>query len=144
ARLLPFGDGRALALVRDVTRRIHLETELVRRAETLRGLEENVFRLLDEIETAALALDAEGRCVFASEAALQALDCKSGDPRGRPWPEILSAAPVERREMLAWAKRPRASRGRRPLDLPSGRALELDLREDPLNPDRQLLFLYDI
>jgi hypothetical protein len=53
ARLLPFGDGRALALVREVTRRIHLETELVRRAETLRGLEENVFRLLDEIETAA-------------------------------------------------------------------------------------------
>jgi DNA-binding NtrC family response regulator len=82
--------------------------------------------------------------VFASEGAIQALDCESEDLHGRPWQDILSATPVERRELLAWASRPRAARGRRPLDLASGRSLELDLREDPLNPNRQLLFLYDI
>jgi DNA-binding NtrC family response regulator len=144
ARLIPFGDDRALALVRDVTRRMRLQAELERRTETLRGLEENVFRLLDELETGALALDADGRCVFASAAACEALGRGRGDLHDRPWLEILADTPVGRRELASWADRPRQSRGRRRLDLAAGRSLELDLREDPLNPERRLLFVYDV
>ena len=144
ARLLPFGAGQALALLRDVSRRVETEQELERRATELRRLEDDIALLLDELDVGVLIVDAEGRCAHASEAAGQALEVAFESLRGRPWPEILADSAVERRELVAWANRPAAQRGRRSLVRPGGPSLELDLRDDPRDPARKLLFLYDV
>lgn len=143
ARLLPFEGEQALALVRDVTRRVQAETELARRSQALRGLEQNLARLLDELEVGALAVDAEDRCAFSSVAAGRLLGAEPTKLQGRPWPEIFAGSTVERRELLAWSRREQPARGRHAVKLPSGLTLDLDLREDPLSADRRLLFLYD-
>ncbi|MBI1355618.1 MAG: PAS domain-containing protein [Acidobacteria bacterium] len=144
ARLLPFNDDQALAVLRDVTQRVEAEQELERRAQRLRRLEDDLALLLDELDVGAIVLDEEGRCAFASQAAGRILAAPIEALRARPWPEIFAESPVERRELLAWAKRPAAQRGRSPLLSPAGLHLELDLREDPRNPARGLLFLYDV
>jgi len=143
ARLLPFENQQALALVRDVTRRVQAEAELERRTLALRGLEQNLARLLDELDVGALALDADERCVFSSVAAGRLLGASPDELQGRPWPEVFAASAVERRELLAWSRREQPARGRRPVNLSSGLTIDLDLREDPLSPERRLLFLYD-
>lgn len=144
ARLLPFGDQQALALLRDVTRRVRAEAELERRSRAIQGLEHNLARLLDELEVAAIAIDAQGLCVYASAMAGKALDVETASLQCVPWHEILGRTRVERRELLAWARRAREQRGRRLVGLAGGSDIELDLREDPLSPDRRLLFLHDV
>lgn len=143
SRIAPFDDRQALAVVRDVSDLVRAEVELEERLSKLRRRHDDLALVLDELEVGAIFVDERGRIALASEAAAVALETGPEDLSGRLWLEALTSKPYERRQLeeargLPAAERPRVSLRREKADL------EADLRADPRDPRRTLIFLYDV
>ena len=143
SRIAPFDDRQALAVVRDVTDLVRAEIELEQRLAKLRRRHENLALVLDELEVGAVFVDEQGAIALASDAAAQALGSRPEDLLGRSWLDALSAKPYEQKDLETARALPPAERQRVTLRRASA-DLEADLRDDPRDPRRTIVFLYDV
>lgn len=143
SRIAPFDDRQALAVVRDVTDLVRAEVELEQRLAKLRRRHEDLALVLDELEVGAVFVDERGRIALASDAAARALEAEPGELFGAFWLDALSAKPYERRQLEQALEAPPGARARVPLRRENA-DLEADLRADPRDPGRMLVFLYDV
>lgn len=143
ARLVRFDDQRALALIRDVTKRKRMQQELAERLSRLRARRDVLSVILDELGVGALLINQEGRCTWAGAAALKLLDLEGDAMRGSGWTEIASKN-RERKALAETAARPAADRQRVAVTAPNGRAIDVEVKDDPLRPERRIAFLYDV
>jgi DNA-binding NtrC family response regulator len=113
----------------------------------LRRSHEDLGAALDAQGAAVLLLDDAERVCFANTAALQ---LTGGTAAGgeRHWAEMLPLAAGDRAAVAAMARVPRAQRRRTTATLrrPNGAAavIEIDVADDPRDPSRRVLFLYDV
>ena len=138
-RLARCGDDEVLAVVRDVTAEAKAREELEQRLSKLRLTRDALGLVLDELDAGALLVDGGGACTWASEPALRLLGCSHEDVVGQAWSEIAARATDRRAltDLHPGGERVTFSRGK-------GRTIEVDLRDDPLNPGRSIAFLYDV
>ena len=146
ARLVPLGADEALAVVRDVTRLRADEAELQRRIERLRSTRDDLLLVLDELHSAVAVIDETGRCSFVSEQARGMCPAQVEQCIGRPWIELpfLSGRRGAIERMLTL---PPDRRRRVPFEFDrDGRRinLEIDIRDDPRDRRRKIVFLYDV
>lgn len=138
-RLARCGDDEILAVVRDVTAEAQARREIDERLDKLRLTSDALGLVLDELDVGALLVDESGRCTWASAPALAMLGCQAEDLQGQPWSQIASRA-ADKRALADLAP----GDNRIAFARPKGRVLEANVRRNPLNPDRSLVFLYDV
>ncbi len=143
SRIAPFDDQQALAVVRDVTELVRAEAELERRLTKLRRRHEDLALVLDELEVGAIFVDERGEVALASDAAARLLGSQAEDLFGRFWLDALSSRPAERAELESARETSRSMRRRTPIRNAQAH-LEADLRDDPRDPRRLIVFLYDV
>ena len=104
--------------------------------------------MLDSIEISVLVLAADLTVVFANAAFLRLCDCDAQSVLGELWTEVLDVNESARRSIRATARLPEAARSRFRARLGTKtervRWVEIDLRDDPRDTERQMFFLYDV
>ena len=143
SRIAPFDSEQALAVVRDVTDLVRAEAELEVRLAKLRRRQEDLALVLDELEVGALFVDERGQIALASDAAARSLGAEPEDLFGRVWLDAMTSNRAERAALEAARATPGSERGRVTLRR-EGVEIEADLRDDPRDPRRMIVFLYDV
>jgi transcriptional regulator with PAS, ATPase and Fis domain len=143
SRIAPFDNDQALAVVRDVTDLVRSEAELEQRLAKLRRRQEDLALVLDELEVGALFVDERGQIALASDSAARSLGAEPEDLFGRVWLDALTANKAERAALETARATPGEERGRVTLRRDEAE-LEADLRDDPRDARRMIVFLYDV
>ncbi len=139
------GEPGGLVVVQDITDRRRAEDQ---RAQLVRQLEANrddVVSILDSLHVGTALVDAVGRVSFVSQTAERMFGRPATSLVQRDWREAFSAD-EDRRRVAAALGAPAEIRTRVPVRLEHhGRVrwLEIDVRDDPRDPSRRLLFLND-
>ncbi len=117
------------------------------RYRRLEGLRDDLVLVLDQLEVGALITDVAGRVVFISEPARRLFAIDEEHALGRRWQELEIFDGASRRLLEEAAALPPSARRRVPShwERPDGRAfwMDVDLRDDPRDARRKILFLYD-
>ena len=132
----------------DITERKQNEEQLRETLAQMRGSRDDLLVILNQLDVGAALTDERGRLEFLSRTAAGLLGVADGQARGMSWNEIpllsrshsdgleaVSAQPLQRRHRVSL-------RGERPDG--SVFALDADIREDPRDPARRLVFFYDV
>ena len=143
SRITPFDSTQALALVRDVSDLVCAEAELEQRLAKLRRRHEDLALVLDELEVGAVFVNERGQITFASDAAARSLGSAAEDLFGRHWLDALSSKRTERTALEAARIATGQERERVTLHGEESE-IEADLRDDPRDPRRMIVFLYDV
>ena len=126
---------------------VEQRNELARVNGELGRANDDMGAVLDRLRAAVLMLGSDGRVTFLNRAALAFLEASAEDDIGRPWTELLPVADEDRTRIAASWTSPAARRTRVPVRLiRSGRQLwmEVETQDDPRDPARHILFLYDV
>jgi sigma-54 dependent transcriptional regulator, acetoin dehydrogenase operon transcriptional activator AcoR len=116
--------------------------------QKLERVRDELEQVLNLLEVGALSTDAAGRVVFLSEPARRLFDMDANEVLGRPWQKlkIIDSAGGHLLELMAGLKA--SERKRVPLHWKreDGRDfwMEVDLRDDPRDARKKILFLYDV
>ncbi len=147
ARLAPCGPDEAIAIIRDVTSRKAREEQFSERLDRLRAHNDALGVILDELGIGAVAVDPAGRCLFASHVAIRMLGAA---PRLNHtiWRELVPAGEDILKQITRQLRAPAESREPvvAELLLREGKTavLEIDVRDDPTDPDHKVLLLRDV
>ncbi|MEZ5365765.1 MAG: sigma 54-interacting transcriptional regulator [Bryobacterales bacterium] len=143
SRIAPFDDTQALAIVRDITDLVRYERELEQRLSKLRRRQEDLALVLDELDVGALFIDEHGRTTLASDSAARLLGVSADDLSGLDWMDALAPKRSDRVALEAALAAPAVDRPRVRLRRDDV-VLEADLRQDPRDAGRLMVFLYDV
>ncbi|MCB1021547.1 MAG: sigma 54-interacting transcriptional regulator [Acidobacteria bacterium] len=143
SRIAPFDDSQALAIVRDITELVRSERELEQRLSKLRRRQEDLALVLDELDVGALFIDEHARITLASDSAARLLAAASDDLSGLDWMDALALKRSERAALESALAAPAGDRPRVRLRRDDV-ILEADLRPDPRDAARLMVFLYDV
>ncbi|MBM4142298.1 MAG: sigma-54-dependent Fis family transcriptional regulator [Lentisphaerae bacterium] len=131
--------GNDLALARAKENRLLSELQRSHR---------NLLAVLDQLRLVTAIIDGEGRVLFLSSLGRQLLAHGGGDPVGRVWTEVFRLLPDDGRELRGAIEAPAARRRRMLVQTrsaePERRWFEVDVRDDPSDPARHILYLYDV
>ncbi|MGH9381462.1 MAG: sigma-54 interaction domain-containing protein [Thermoanaerobaculia bacterium] len=122
--------------------------ELAHRQRGFERAHRDLLAILDQIRVGVCLIDGSGRIEFLNDAAERVLGNTTQQARGKRWQELLplSAEDTHRAEELL--ESPVELRRRLParLDTTDGRRywIELDIRDDPRNASRHILYLHDV
>ena len=127
---------------------VEQRNELARVNGELGRANDDMGAVLDRLRAAVLMLGTDGRVTFLNRAALAFLEADADNDIGRPWTELLPVADEDRARIAAsWAS-PAARRTRVPVRLIRSAAasfwMEVETQDDPRDPARHILFLYDV
>ena len=133
---------KALDSVRFARARLLHESHPPRLLSDLADAFVDLTSLLHDLGVGTMVVEPQGKVAFASETIPLRPGLEPSAARGRPWHDVIDADPesIERaREMM---QRPEATRER--LLLTAGdRALGLDVRDDPRDRRRRILFVFE-
>ena len=148
ARIVPCGAGEVLVAVHDITERKQNEEQLREMLAQMRGSRDDLLVILNQLDIGAALTDEQGRIEFLSRTAAGLLGVAEEPIQGTSWDEIpllsraqsdglqaVSAQPLQRRHRVSL-------RGERPDGTVF--ALDADIRDDPRDPARRLVFFYDV
>jgi DNA-binding NtrC family response regulator len=104
--------------------------------------------VLDELRGGAFIIDADDRVVFASRRLDRLLNLGGTDVTGRLWRETLSLPPEIMERVAKAARMPVGRRAPIQSERTTGRdersVLEIEVRDDPRDPTRRIIFLYEV
>ena len=139
---------RAVGVQRDISLRKEGEAKLLEALETIRKGHEDLLSFLNLLRIGTVAVEEDGTISFLSEFCERIEGVERTGAIGKIWEEVLPFDPASQEKIRESMHRKESDRHRLGLYLetPSGRnyALECDVRDDPRNPDRRILFLYDV
>lgn len=114
--------------------------------EALARSHADLLSILDLVDVGSAIVDGEGKIVFLSRSMLKIVG--EGDWRGKLIAEAFPMAHVSGRDISALIDHPQATRTRVPMRLRAARGLdylmEVDVRKDPRDDQRRILFFYDV
>jgi PAS domain S-box-containing protein len=135
-------------IVKDISERKRAQVRLEDTLEQLQLSNENMLAILNETRIGVVMIDESHRVVFASRSCERLLQKASQDLVGQPWGTICPFDASEKREVQALfsANKEKRSRVSARLSLPGGRDFwaEVEVKDDPRNPQSKILFLYDV
>jgi PAS domain S-box-containing protein len=116
--------------------------------QKLERVRDELALVLNQLDVGALSTDASGRVVFLSEPARRLFDMDEKDVLGRQWQDLKILDNAGLRLLQLMAGLPPSERTRVPLhwERDDGRTfwMEVDLRDDPADARRKIMFLYDV
>ncbi|MBI4585754.1 MAG: sigma 54-interacting transcriptional regulator [Planctomycetes bacterium] len=153
--------GAADYLVKDqmsaplLERSIRHAIERARTLEALRVSEERYARsyddllsILNQLRLGTAMTDKDGAIAFLSQTAQRFFGIKEEEVLGKPWEELFPFHEADKTLLRNMFDRPSHMRAKVPvhLETPGGPQywMEIDVRDDPRNPQRKIFFLYDM
>jgi PAS domain S-box-containing protein len=140
------GRTQYTALVRDISERRQTEARI---AETLAQLEasrDDLVSILNRLRLGAVMTDELGCVTFLNATGELLFGCNLEEALGRPWQDICGAQ--THAELLDMIARPATAREKVTVQLlaPNGRNLwlDVDVHDDIRQPQRKILFFYDV
>lgn len=130
-------------------RAIRYTLEKHRLHEQLAQSHDDLRSILDELRAGTAITDAEGRrLTFVSRSFEDMLGRPRDEVLGLPWQEACPLGEADRAAVERVLSQPPAQREKIPVrwETPAGTSLwmELEIKDDPRNPDRKILVLYDV
>jgi DNA-binding NtrC family response regulator/ligand-binding sensor domain-containing protein len=126
---------------------VEQRNELARVNTELARANDDRGAVLDRLRASVMMLDAGGYVTFLNRAALAFLDADAETDIGRPWTDLLPLGDDDRARIAASWAAPVSRRTKIPVRLiRSGRQfwMEVETQDDPRDPSRRILFLYDV
>lgn len=143
--------GRVIGVMgisRDITELKQAEAERDSILLTLKKSHEDLLAMLNRLRQAIIITDTEGRITFASRKCEQLLGCSPNGLSGRSWIEACPFETDDKASLQAMAARPPEQRTKVPVAIrdPQNRRLttEVEILEDPRDPERKIFFIYDL
>ncbi len=135
-------------IVRDISRRKAAEQRAASTLEELRKSERDLISLLNQFRVGSLILDTDLRVSFVSESCERLLGVDRASLLHQHWERALPCPPQEKVQLQHMLSLPLAERHRLTLHwrdaLDQERWLECDVRDDPRDPGRRIVLLYDV
>lgn len=137
----PFNERDLYATVEIAIHKHQLELALRKRYHEL-------LAILDAQRHGTVMIDAGGQVTFLSKSAEQLLGIDSQDAVGRFWNSVFALNGTDQSRLEAALRSPPDKRTKIPICLPTADPvdylLEIEVQDDPRNPDGRILFLYDV
>jgi PAS domain S-box-containing protein len=142
-------DGRRLftGVLRDISARKEAETRLNEALSDLRQSRDHLEQVLEQLRVGTLVVSPRGTVTYLSGSCARAAGVDPAGALEARWEDVLRVDPATRETIRRLARLPAAERTRLELPLDAGatrRWLELDVRDDPRDPERRIFFLYDV
>jgi len=128
-------------LQREVAERKGAQARLVRSNDDLQ-------LILDRLRCGTAMTDRDGRVAFLSRVAHELCGRPPGGAVGLPWEQLPVFAAADRERLRATAALPAERRSKMPIrvETAGGRRYwtEVDIQDDPRDPQRKIVFIYDV
>jgi PAS domain S-box-containing protein len=135
-------------IVRDISKRKEAEALVAQALAELRKSQENLLVLLNQFQVGTLILDADHRVEFVSESCDRLAGIDRTTALSQPWDQVLPLGMQSKLQLQQQLDLPPAERHRITLHWEGGDHksywVECDVRNDPQDPDRHILLLYDV
>ncbi len=123
-----------------------------REARLLRELQahhSHLLTILDQLNLATAVVDAEGNVEFLSSSGCRLFGAAPGAVVGRPWRDVLQFAARDQNALSDLLAIPAEQRRKRRATIKANsggrpRWCELDVRDDPRDPARRIVHIYDV
>ncbi|MEW6299525.1 MAG: sigma 54-interacting transcriptional regulator [Thermodesulfobacteriota bacterium] len=132
----------------EVSERQRAEAKL---EEILAGIEksrDDMLSILNQLRLGTAMTDKDGHITFLSQTAQRLFAKTSQEAVGIRWDELFPLTPEDKTRLKALLAHPPQQRAKVPvhLETPDGRHywMEIDVRDDPRDPQRKIFFLYDV
>lgn len=148
ARVAPCGPDEVLVIVRDITARKQAEAELFTTLEQVKTSRDDLLLILDQLRIGAALTDERGRCVFLNQPACRIFGRNQDQVNGKHWTQLEFLSRYDVARLKEMERKPPKQRSRVAIqwERADGRRywMDVDLQNDPRNPQRKLLLLYDV
>ncbi len=136
----------ALGYMMDVTDHRQVEEQLRATLEKMEKSRDDMLSILNQLSLGTAITDENGCVTFLSDAARQVLETDAGEFLGKHWSAVFGLGSESKARLEAMSVYPDL-RSRVPVHLETRggrhRWMEIDVRDDPRNPQRKVFFLYD-
>ena len=109
---------------------------------------EDLVAILDRLRLGTIMANIDGRVTFLSLAAQKMLKTTESAVAGQVWSDIQAFSEKDHMALQDMLQRPLGERVKVPIVLEHGKgrrvSLEIDVQEDPRDPQRTIFFLYDV
>ncbi len=123
-------------------------TQLADANRVIAAAHDDMLSTLNQLRLGVALVEKSGRVSFLNRQARQLLDLDPGEAIEQAWYELLPLSAKDRTQLEAAALAPQAHRTRLPVrvETPSRRTywMEIDVHDDPRDPDRRIFCLYDL
>lgn len=114
----------------------------------LQEANDDLLAVLDQLRLGVLVAEPDGSVSFLSQAAQKFLSVTAEQALGQPWARLLPLQDQEKTQLRAVLALPEKQRPRLPIGFQAegGRRyqLEIEIADDPRNPQRKIFYLYDV
>ena len=149
AAIIPWNSGQAiLAAARDVTERKAAEAQI---AELLKQAEKNnddLLSILNMLNLGIATLDEDGQITFINKTAYKMTGAPKRKILGKNWVRVLPFQKQYIPRIKDMLRRPASKRRtvEAKFEIPGRKRywLEVEIKDDPRNPDKKIIVLYDI
>ncbi|RMH38059.1 MAG: PAS domain S-box protein, partial [Nitrospirae bacterium] len=137
-------------LEEEIHQRVRVETKLEEMIQEIQHSHETLTAILNQLDLGTAMLDSDGRISFLNNAAARLLGTRVESCLGRAWVNVLGFEQEEDRITLEHSIRQPADRRNKQLARLRSTVgqcaswVEIDVRDDPRNPEGRILFLYDM
>ncbi len=125
----------------------HANGQLAAANAAITSARDDMLATLNQLRLGVALVDRRGEVAFVNEQGQRLFEIDPAAPRRR-WDDLLPLEPRDRAQLQALAEMPASRRTRLPIraETPSGRTywMEIDVHDDPRDPDRRIFCLYDL
>lgn len=137
-----------MGISRDITERKQTEAKLAELVAQLQQSRDDLISLLNLLRLGTAMTDEAGRITFLSQTAQQLLGVAHESAAGKRWDERWPCSEQDLARLKAMAQKPPQRRTRVLVrsEIPNGQHywIEIDVQDDPRDPQRKIFFLYDV
>ena len=149
AAIIPWSSGQAiLATARDVTERKAVETQLAELFKQVEKSNDDFLSILNMLNLGIAALDEDGRITFINKTAYKMIGAPKSKILGKNWVQVLPFQKQDIPRIKDMLRLPASKRRifEAKLEIHGGKRcwLEVEIKDDPRNPDKKIIVLYDM
>jgi PAS domain S-box-containing protein len=134
--------------VQNLVRRKDAESQVAAMLERVRRTRDDLLLILNELRIGSALTDEEGRITFLSQTCQPLLGRDPASFVGKPWHVVWKFEEHDKVQLEAQLRRPPAQRSKvsAHLQTADGRDywVEVEVKDDPHDPQRKIFFLYDM
>lgn len=132
----------------NLLRRKHAENELEKAFQQMERSHADLLSILNELRIGTALIEESGEVTFLSKTASELLGVSEASALGQSWRKIFPFSEKQKQMIGKTASKPQKTRQKLLLvsnntDKKSFR-IEIEVGDDPRNPDRKIFFLYDV
>ncbi len=132
---------------RETVEHVQTEARLGGMLDESEKIRDDLLSILNQLSLATVMTDVDGTVTFLSDAAQRLLDSGTTEVAGRSWYESCPFSKSERLALRTMANRAASERSKVQVHLSTTAhrryAIDIDVQDDPRNPQRKIFFLYD-